>query len=82
VGEPVVERFQRGPFVVELAERDSRPGAVGSVVDEVVDLEVEQLADAQPGVAQHGDANACEAVVEVGDRGHDGGVDLGWERTG
>jgi hypothetical protein len=87
VSEPLVERFERGvvdgdgSFVVDLAERDPQPGAVGAVVDEVVELEIEQLADAQPGVAQHGDADAGEPVLEPRDGGHDRGVDVGRERA-
>ena len=88
VGEPVVEGFEGGvvdgdgAFVVQLAERDPQPGAVGAVVDEVVELEVEELTDAQPGVTQHGDGDAGEPVVEVGDGGHDGGSMSGGSARG
>lgn len=58
VRKPLVERFEgdvinrNGSLVVELAQRHAQPGAVGSVVDEVFQLEVEQFTDANPGVAQ------------------------------
>ena len=41
-------------FGGELAERHLQPGAGRAVVDDAAEFEVEQLADPQPGAAQHG----------------------------
>ena len=52
VSEPIVEGVEGdvvdgdGAFVVQLAQRDAEPGAVGAVVDEMVELEIEELTDA------------------------------------
>ena len=57
-------------------------GAVDAVVDEVVELEVEELADAQPGATQHDDGVPREPVVQFSDGGHQGLVDVGREGSG
>jgi hypothetical protein len=69
------------PFGAELADGDLEPCAAGAEGDEAVELEVEQLADAHPGGAQHDDGGAGEAVVELSDGGHQVTVDGGWERS-
>lgn len=65
----------------ELAQRDLQPGAGGAVVDDAADLQVEKLADPQPRTAQDSQADAGERVVEARDGVHEGGIDVGRERT-
>lgn len=51
-------------------------------VEQAIQLEFEQFAQAQPGAAQDGQAVAGERVGEVGDGGHHVAVVIGGERTG
>jgi len=87
----------RGPFVQggervvvegdhafggELADRDTQPGPGSGVVDDGVELEVEQLPDAQTRAAQHGQTGAGERIAQSGDSAHQRGVDVGREGAG
>ena len=55
VSEPFIERVEGGgvegddTFVVEFAEWDAQPAAGWAVVDDRVEFEVQQFADAEPG---------------------------------
>ena len=51
-----------GAFGAELAQWDLQPAAVTGEVEQAVQLEVEQFAQAQPGAAQDGQAVAGERV--------------------
>lgn len=77
--DPVVEGVEsglverHGPLVVELAERHSEPGAVVGVVDNTVEFEIEQFAEAQTGAAQDldgaasgGDTAWCWRAIDTG----------------
>src|SRR5262249_8515707 len=66
-------------FGAELADGDLEPGAVGAEVDETVQFEVQQFADAQPGGSQHDDGGGGEVVVEAVDGGHQVTVDSWWQ---
>ncbi len=65
-------------FGAELADWHLEPGAVRTELDEAVELEVQQLADAHAGGAQHDDGGAGEVVVELRDGGHQVTVDGRW----
>jgi hypothetical protein len=86
--DPVVEGVEgglverHGPLVVELAERHSEPGAVVGVVDDTVEFEIEQFAEAQIGAAQDVDGAASGGVVELVDGGHEVSVAVGAQRSG
>jgi hypothetical protein len=45
----------------------------------VIEFEVKQLSDTQPGVTQHGDSDPGEVVIETVHRSHEGGIDVGWK---
>jgi hypothetical protein len=85
-GGPLVEGGQGGvvegdgAFGVQLAERDAQPGAVVAVVDEAVEFEVEELAEAEAGAAQDADGEAGGGISESVDAGHQVAVSVGRER--
>ena len=85
VGDPCVEQGEGAgiegdhAFGGKFADGDFEPGAVRGEVDDAVELEVEELAGADAGGAQHGEAAAGEGVVELGDRVGEGPVGVGGE---
>jgi len=83
--EPGVEGIEGGgvewddSFGVEFAEWHAQPTAGGAVVDDRVEFEFEQFADAETGAAQDRQRHASEGVVEVVDCGHQRLIDVGGE---
>ncbi len=79
---PQVENCQgglvewHGPFGGQLAQRHPQPGAGRPVVHDGVELEVEQFTGPQTAAAQHLQAGPGERVGQVGDGGHQPGVDV------
>jgi len=67
--DPLVEHGDGGrrqrhhAFGGELAQRYLQPGAGGPVVDDAAQFQVEQLADPQPGAAQHDQPDTGERIV-------------------
>ena len=76
----LVERH--GPLGGQLAERDLQPAAVAGGVPDAVQLEVEQLAEADAGAAQHGQPGAGERVGQLADGCHQVPVAVGWQGAG
>jgi hypothetical protein len=71
---------RHGPLGGELAEGDLQPAAVAGGVPDAVQLEVEQLAEADAGAAQHCQPGAGEWVGQLADGGHQ--VPVGVRRKG
>src|SRR5690606_22425015 len=76
----VIER--NGALGVELAERNSQPGAVAAVVGQAVEFEVQQLAEPEAGAAQDRDGAPGRDIVETSDRCHEIPVIIGWQGAG
>ena len=63
-----------GSLGAQLAERDAQPRAGGPVVDDAAELQVEALAQAQPGAPQQQDRRTGEQVIEARCCGHERGI--------
>ena len=85
--DPLVERGDGGrrqrhhAFGGELAQRHLQPGAGGPVVDDAAEFQVEQLADPQPGAAQHVQPDPGERIIQASNGVHHRRVDVGGQRA-
>lgn len=68
-------------WVPSLPRGTPQPGAGRTVVDDAVELEVEQLAEAQAGAWEHDESAAGEGVLELVDGAHQRGVVVGNQRA-
>jgi len=88
LGGPGVQRRQGclvqrdGALAGELAEGDLEPAAVAGEVEQAVQLEVEQFAQAQSGATQNRQPVPGEGVGELGDGGHQLSVVVGGQCAG